>query len=70
MLRFQAVGFYWFTTNLISVVQAKIIRTQAIRKALGIPKVRETKKEQLPGKKKGFVEQMKESQYLLFHSIS
>ena len=63
----KAVGFYWFSTNLISVAQAKLIRTQAVRKALGIPQVKTVKKEQLPSQKKGFVEGMKESKFTFFN---
>ena len=55
-----AVTFYWFTTNVISVCQAKVIRTKFIRKKLGIPKFK-TPKEKLPSQSKGFVEGIKES---------
>ena len=58
-----AVTFYWFTTNIISVCQAKVIRTKSIRKKLGIPKFK-TPKEKLPSQSKGFMEGMRESEYI------
>ena len=59
-----AVTFYWFTTNIISVCQAKVIRTKSIRKKLGIPKFK-TPKEQLPSESKGFLEGIREGELIL-----
>ena len=49
----SAVSFYWLTTNLISLVQARILKLPACRKALNIPQLIEHKKVEPPkGKKK------------------
>jgi len=57
----MAVTFYWATTNIISLIQAQVLKIPALRKALKIPVliVHETKA--TPGGKKGFVQGFRES---------
>ena len=45
---------YWFTTNVISVGQAKLLRTPKFRKMLNIQEVKPPTKDLLPDEKKGF----------------
>jgi membrane protein insertase Oxa1/YidC/SpoIIIJ len=65
-LLFQAVTFYWFTTNLVSIVVAKVIRTKALRKKLNIPELIRWNKDNLPvgaAPKKGFRESIREGEH-------
>ena len=49
----SAVTFYWLTTNVISLCQAKFFRIPKVRKALNIPEMIQHKKLEPPkGKKK------------------
>merc|ERR1712136_431422 len=48
-----AIGFYWCTTNVISVAQAKVIRIESLRRILGIPKFIKWDEQKLPVKQKG-----------------
>ena len=60
---FQAVTFYWFTTNLVSIVVAKIIRSKALRQKLNIPEIIKWNKDNMPvgmAPKKGFRESIRE----------
>ena len=62
-LALQAVTFYWFTTNLVSIVVAKTIRSKALRKKLNIPELIKWNKDNLPAglaPKKGFRESIRE----------
>merc|ERR1719411_1022939 len=54
-----AVNFYWFCTNIFSILQAKLIRTPAIRKKLNIPEMIVHKK--ADGPKKGFKEGLQDT---------
>jgi len=56
-----AITFYWFTTNIISVAQAKIIRIEGLRKVLGIPKMIVWDQNKLPVKEKGMKESFRET---------
>ncbi len=56
----QAVVFYWVTTNVISVLQARLVRMNFIRAKLGIPKMTVWTKDKLPKKEKGFRETLRE----------
>jgi len=56
-----AVTFYWFTTNLVSVVQARFIRLPAVRKTLGMPEMIKWNKEKIPGQNKGFRKSVRET---------
>ncbi len=54
--------FYWATTNIITLIQAKLLRIQAIREKLKIPKLIQFDKDKLPIKDKGFRETIRESE--------
>jgi len=56
-----AVTLYWSCTAIISVGQAKLLRTEYMRNMFGIPKIKEWNKEQLPAQSKGFTETIKDS---------
>jgi len=56
----MAVTFYWATTNIISLIQAQVLKIKTLRKALKIPELI-IHKESTPGKKKGFVQGFRES---------
>jgi len=56
-----AIGFYWCTTNVISVTQAKLIRIESLRKILGIPKFIKWDEKKLPVKQKGAREAFRET---------
>jgi YidC/Oxa1 family membrane protein insertase len=56
----QAITFYWFTTNIISVAQSRFVRIGFIREKLGIPKMISWDKNTLPIKEKGFRESIRE----------
>ena len=58
---FKAIGFYWCTTNVISVTQAKLIRIESLRRILGIPKFIKWDEKKLPVKEKGVKEAFRES---------
>ena len=60
-LLFKAIGFYWCTTNVISVTQAKLIRIESLRRILGIPKFIKWDEKKLPVKEKGVKEAFRES---------
>lgn len=53
-----AVNFYWFTTNIISLCQARMLKIPVMRKALKIPiMIKHEPKDLAPGgRKKGFQE--------------
>eukprot|EP00088_Acartia_fossae_P057945 TRINITY_DN6768_c0_g1_i1.p1 TRINITY_DN6768_c0_g1~~TRINITY_DN6768_c0_g1_i1.p1 ORF type:complete len:469 (-),score=71.82 TRINITY_DN6768_c0_g1_i1:642-2048(-) len=55
----SALTYYWFCTNTIAIFQALAFRTPALRAALGIPKMREVKKEEAA--KTSFRESVRES---------
>ena len=57
----QAVTFYWFTTNLVSVTQARIIRLPAVRKTLGVPELIKWDTKKIPGSNKPFRQSVRES---------
>jgi len=58
----SAITFYWFTTNVISIGQALVLRVPAFRTALGIPQmIKWEKKDATFQKKKGFRESVRES---------
>jgi len=58
----SAITFYWFTTNVISIGQALVLRVPAVRTALGIPQmIKWEKKDATLQKKKGFRESVRES---------
>ena len=59
----QALTIYWSTTNVISVVQASLVRTPALRKKLGIPPFK--RHAQTEVQKKGFVQAMKDGMQTL-----
>merc|ERR1712024_270904 len=54
-----ALTIYWSTTNVISVVQASLVRTPALRKKLGIPPFKRHAPTEV--QKKGFVQAMKDA---------
>jgi membrane protein insertase Oxa1/YidC/SpoIIIJ len=60
----QAVTFYWATTNLISILQARLVRVGGVREMLGIPKMKKWDHDKLPIKEKGFKETIRESKSL------
>merc|ERR1719238_2397257 len=47
----SALTFYWLTTNIISVTQAKVLRIEGIRELVGIPKMIKWDKKNLCGKR-------------------
>jgi len=55
-----AVTLYWSCTAIISVGQAKLLRTEMMRKQFGIPKIKTWNREQLPAQSKGFAESIKD----------
>jgi len=58
----SCVTFYWFTTSLISIVQAWFLRIPAVRGFFDIPLIVQHKSPVGPsGKKKGFFESFKDS---------
>jgi len=58
----SAVTFYWFTTNVISLGQARFFKVQAVRTFFKIPDMIKHKKIEPPKtKKKGFRESVKDS---------
>ncbi|XP_041980518.1 mitochondrial inner membrane protein OXA1L [Aricia agestis] len=56
-----AILVYWCSTNFISLCQVGVLKIPAVRDALKIPKLVTHNPENLPMKKKGFVEGAKES---------
>jgi len=56
-----AVTFYWFTTNLVSVTQARIIRIPAVRKTLGVPELIKWDTKKIPGSNKPFRQSVRET---------
>ena len=48
----MAVTFYWATTNIISLVQAQVLKIKTLRKALKIPELIVHKEKATPGGKK------------------
>lgn len=56
-----AILVYWCSTNFISLVQVSFLKIPAIREYFKIPKLLQHNPENLPIKKKGFVEGAKES---------
>lgn len=56
-----AVTLYWSCTAIISVGQAKLLRTEMMRNMFKIPKIKTWNKEQLPAQSKGFVETIKDA---------
>lgn len=56
-----AIGFYWCTTNVISVAQAKVIRIESLRRIFGIPKFIKWDEQKLPVKQKGVREAFRET---------
>lgn len=56
-----AISFYWFTTNLLSVGQAKIVRMEGVREKFGIPKYIKWDENKLPVKDKSMKESFKET---------
>ena len=61
---FQAITFYWFITNMASIIIAKIVRTKILRQKLGIPELVKWNKDNMPvglAPKKGFRETFRES---------
>lgn len=56
-----AILVYWCSTNFISLVQVSFLKIPAIREYFKIPKLIKHNPENLPIKKKGFVEGAKES---------
>jgi len=56
-----AVTLYWSCTAIISVGQAKLLRTEYMRNMFGIPKIKEWNREQLPAQSKGFRETIKDA---------
>jgi len=57
----SAVTFYWFFNNLISIAQARIVRTKYCRKVLGVPELIKQPREEVKGPKKGFRESFRET---------
>lgn len=57
----SAVTFYWFFNNLISITQARIVRTKYCRQKLGIPEIIKPPPDEKKGPKKGFRESLRES---------
>jgi len=57
----MAVTFYWATTNIISLIQAQVLKIKTLRKALKIPELIVHKQKATPGGKKGFVQGFRES---------
>jgi len=55
-----AVTLYWCTTNIISVGQVKLLKTEYMRNMFKIPKIKVWNKEQLPAESKGFRETIKD----------
>ena len=60
----QALTFYWLTTNILSVTQAKFLRIEGIREKFGIPKMIKWDKKKLPVKDKSMREAFRESKYI------
>eukprot|EP00092_Neocalanus_flemingeri_P071851 GFUD01088335.1.p1 GENE.GFUD01088335.1~~GFUD01088335.1.p1 ORF type:complete len:461 (-),score=78.87 GFUD01088335.1:34-1416(-) len=58
-----AVTFYWFTTNIISLCQAQVLKIPYLRKTLNIPIMikHDTMKTTPGGKKKGFQESFRDT---------
>lgn len=56
-----AILVYWCSTNFISLVQVSFLKIPAVREYFKIPKLLKHNPENLPIKKKGFVEGAKES---------
>ena len=52
---------YWTTTNLVSLIQAGILRMPAIRDYFGIDRLARPAQQEVPMQNKGFVEQTKEA---------
>ena len=46
-----ALNLYWFTTNIISVIQGSLLRNKTINKSLGIGELKKWAKEDLPMEK-------------------
>jgi len=58
----MAVTFYWLTTNIVSLCQARILKYGPIRKALNIPVlIKHEAKSIAPGGKKKFTESVRET---------
>jgi len=56
-----AISFYWCLNNIISIIQARVIRTEYIRGKLGVPKMIKWDKEKLPIKDKPFMDTVREA---------
>lgn len=56
----QAILCYWVSTNAVSLCQVTLLKIPAIRSSLKIDPIRKFTPEQLPIKKKKFMESLKE----------
>lgn len=56
-----AAQFYWVCNNFISIFQAKLIRTKAVRKILGVPELERKPEPEQKKKKVGLVQSVKDS---------
>lgn len=56
----SAITYYWFINNIISLSQARVIRSPYLRKQLRIPQIKKPKKKS-PASNKGFMENIRES---------
>lgn len=64
---FQAVFCYWFTSNVITLIQAGLLRIPAVRDFFHIPQISKMPIS-MTGNQKGFTESMKEGLVLYLRS--